>query len=615
MIVPVLRTAGVRQARHDGREPPRPRPRGRRALGAAAGARRRCCCRRSTTSIRSSCASASRVLRVVAKRAQSWRWDEVALRGAVSPAAPLRGPGTASPTTSRACCASRGRAAARSSPGDIEAVSELALLLEQRSRLRAGRPARAAPRQPHVVDGRVRGGGRRAPRRVHRRASQPLRPPAGGRRRALRSGRRPAAPHRPQRRADLRRRRRRPRRRRRRNASSRRATGTIPRDRRSDAAGGDVCYASSHGAPAAASRAPRRRGARRTGVAWSRARPRGVAGVLPAAASAQAAPELRLSVAVGPTLPLGRAAERWAQRMREGAGGDRREAPSRREPRADATRRARFPRSGTAAPTSPSGSSLQWSLQVPGTRRVLAAVDRPDDAQLAALVGDAAVRELLRRAHSRRRASQLVAIAPLGYREVANSRAPDPRTRGLAGLRLRATASPLLQDILRALGAQPQSMPFAQAQDGVRGRGSSTARRGRRRRWPRRASWRLGQRHVTDLGGIAEAMVFAVRAARVERLDAAHSATTRGAPPRWRSRTRRRSPRSRAALRELGGAGGRRAAPDAGGQEAFRARHARGLTNAWRANVGDGRGRSGRARACRPHAGRRPPPAAAGTPK
>jgi TRAP-type C4-dicarboxylate transport system substrate-binding protein len=307
-----------------------------------------------------------------------------------------------------------------------------------------------------------------------------------------------------------------------------------------------------------------------------------LAGVLPASANAQAAPEFRLSVAVGHTLPLGRAAERWAQRMREGPApiaaklypgaslaqrDPAREVPALREGRADLA----------------VGSSLQWSLQLPALGVFSLPWICPDDTQLAALTGDAALRERL----AARMAAQglaLVAIAPLGYREVANSVRPIRAPADIAGLRLRAAASPLLQDILRALGAQPQSLPFAQAQDAFR-QGQLDGQEGSPTSLAAARVAALGQRYVTDLGGIAEAMVFAVRAE-----------VWGGWTPAQRDQSRRAAALAiedaqalvaeQAALRELAGQGAGVLRLTPAGQVAFR-EATREVASRWRANVGE----------------------------
>ena len=74
--------------------------------------------------------------------------------------------------------------------GDLEARGELDLVRRDRGCAQGGRAARAAPRQPHVVDAGVHRRGRARDRRLHARLPQPLRPSAAGGRRALRRRRR-----------------------------------------------------------------------------------------------------------------------------------------------------------------------------------------------------------------------------------------------------------------------------------------------------------------------------------------------------------------------------------------------------------------------------------------
>lgn len=305
---------------------------------------------------------------------------------------------------------------------------------------------------------------------------------------------------------------------------------------------------------------------------------------VPAAwSAAQDAPaELKLSAAVGPALPLGKAAARWAELLGEAGEGavaaklypgaslaerdPARELAALRESRADLA----------------VGSALQWSLQVPALGVFALPWIAPEDAQLAAMAQDTTLRDLLR-ARVAAAGATLVALAPLGYREVANSVRPIRAPEDVAGLRLRATASPLLQDVLRALGAVTQSMPFAEAQaafaagrlDGQEGPPSALAA-------GRVAA--LGQRHVTDLGGIGDAMVFAVRSG-------VWSAWTQAQRDRARTAAERAIAEAKvleaeqAALRQLAAQGASVLRLTPAGQQAFRTA-AREAGLRWRATVG-----------------------------
>ncbi|HEX4883807.1 MAG TPA: TRAP transporter substrate-binding protein DctP [Casimicrobiaceae bacterium] len=291
--------------------------------------------------------------------------------------------------------------------------------------------------------------------------------------------------------------------------------------------------------------------------------------------------EHKLSVASGPALPLGKAAERWAASLREPGDG--------------AIAVKLFPGAGLAG-RDPArellalaegradlavGSTLQWALQVPALGVFSLPWIAPQDTQLLALAQDATLHALLA-ARLAAAGVHLVALAPLGYREIAAVKAVRAPA-DLAGLRLRAIASPLLQDVLRALGAAPQTMSFVQAQaafasgqlDGQEGPPTSLA------------AGRVvasGHGHVTDLGGVAEVMAFAVRTpvwsawTRAQRDRAAAAASRAIADTDAMAR-------EQAARGELAAQGATVLRLTAAGQQAFRAA-ARDADRRWRDVVG-----------------------------
>jgi TRAP-type C4-dicarboxylate transport system substrate-binding protein len=308
-----------------------------------------------------------------------------------------------------------------------------------------------------------------------------------------------------------------------------------------------------------------------------------LAGVPATRAAAQAAAEeLRLSVAVGPALPLGKAAARWGELLAEAGDGA---VAAKLHPGASLAERdpgREFAALKEARADLAVGSALQWSLQVPALGVFALPWIAPEDAQLDAMAQDAGLRELLR-ARVAAAGAHLVALAPLGYREIANGLRPIRAPEDVAGLRLRATASPLLQDVLRALGAVPQSMPFAEAQaafavgrlDGQEGPPSALA--------AARVVAR-GQRHVTDLGGIADAMVFAVRAGTWSAWSPAQRERAQAAAERAIAETKALEA-EQSALRQLAAQGASVLRLTAAGQQAFRVA-AREADVRWRATVG-----------------------------
>lgn len=309
--------------------------------------------------------------------------------------------------------------------------------------------------------------------------------------------------------------------------------------------------------------------------------------VLPAAwagatLAASAADELKLSVAIGPSLPLGHAAERWAERLREPGVGA---VLAKLHPGAILAQRDPARELGAlkdGALDLAVGSALQWSLQTPALGVFALPWLAPEDAQLTALAADPALRELLQ-VRLAAAGAQLVALAPLGYREIATTTRAIRTPEDCAGLRLRAIASPMLQDILRALGAAPQTLPFAQAQAAI-AQGQLDGQEGTPTSLAAARITANGQRHVTDLGGVGDAMVFAVRAsvwsawatAQRERVTMAATAAIGDA---------RALEREQAALRHLATQGASVLRLTAAGQRAFK--HAvREVDARWRETVG-----------------------------
>jgi TRAP-type C4-dicarboxylate transport system substrate-binding protein len=220
------------------------------------------------------------------------------------------------------------------------------------------------------------------------------------------------------------------------------------------------------------------------------------------------AAELRVSVAAGPAMPLGRAAQRWAELLSEGAvAGPARLFPGATLAARDASRELQALKDGGSDLAV--GSALQWSSQVPGLGVFALPWIAPEPGGLLALAEDDALFEAL---EDRLEAFGvvLVDLAPLGHREIATVERAVRAPGDLAGLRLRTIAAPLVQDLFVALGAKPQPMSFREAQaafasgalDGQEGPPSALA--------AARAG-ASGQKHLTDWGAVGDTMVFAVR--------------------------------------------------------------------------------------------------------
>ena len=301
------------------------------------------------------------------------------------------------------------------------------------------------------------------------------------------------------------------------------------------------------------------------------------------AADANPAAELKVSVAAGPALALGKAAERWSHRLVES--GDARLA-AKLHP--GATLAARDPAREIAALKDGAadlavGSALQWSLQVPALGVFALPWIAPDSESLTALTTSDPLRAALAQ-KLEQQGIVLVAIAPLGHRELATTARAIRAPSDLAGLRLRASPLPIVHELMLALGALPQAMGFAQAQaalasgalDGVEGLPTALASA---------RSAVGGQRHLALWGAIADAMVFAVRKPLWESLSEAQQDTLRRTAAQAITDTDTRA-RQDAAVRKLSQNGIAVVRITAAGHEAFRVA-AGDVRTRWRGAIGE----------------------------
>lgn len=309
-----------------------------------------------------------------------------------------------------------------------------------------------------------------------------------------------------------------------------------------------------------------------------------VAQPLPSSAASDAlASPLKVSVAVGPVLPLGHAAERWTQLLNE-SGHARLAAklhPGGALFERDAARELAALKDGRV--DAAVGSTLPWSLSIPALGVFSLPWLAPDARALGALTASAALREMLA---SRLEAQGvvLVALAPLGHREVATVGRAIRSPGDVQGLRLRASPSPLLHDALSALGALPQAMPFTQAQAAL----SSGALDGQEGPPSALAAARVavgGQRHLTLWGAIGEAMLFAVRKSLWEQWSEAERESVRRAAHQAIAETDAPA-REDAAVRKLAQNGIAVVRITSAGHDAFRS-GVREASARWRNAIGD----------------------------
>jgi TRAP-type C4-dicarboxylate transport system substrate-binding protein len=220
--------------------------------------------------------------------------------------------------------------------------------------------------------------------------------------------------------------------------------------------------------------------------------------------------ELKLSVAVGPAFALGAAGDRWAKRIIERSGGKLAvklypgAALAEREPS-----REFFVLASGGADLAV-GSTLFWSAQVPELNVFGLPWLVPDAKALNALISGT-MKERIEAAVDRAGAVPL-AYAALGARSLATSTIAVQTPADLKDLRVRTGSAPLVADVLIAMGSQPRTMTFADAQSAFK-TGRLDAQEGTPATFAAARLDALGVRHVVMWGAISEVAVFAVNRA------------------------------------------------------------------------------------------------------
>ena len=226
-------------------------------------------------------------------------------------------------------------------------------------------------------------------------------------------------------------------------------------------------------------------------------------------AAGTAAAELKVSVATGPALPLGRAAQRWAERVNEGAPVT---LTMRLHPGVVLARRDPAREFGALQDGSIDlavGSALQWSQQVPALAVFGLPWIAPAEGDLERMTRSAALREALAQTLDRAGVT-LVAIAPLGHRDIVTVAGSVRAPGDLRGLTVRTVGLPMVQEMFVALGAVPQSTALAIAQ-GEFASGALAGQEGPATSLAAVRIYAFGPRFLTEWGAIGDAMVFAVR--------------------------------------------------------------------------------------------------------
>jgi TRAP-type C4-dicarboxylate transport system substrate-binding protein len=234
-----------------------------------------------------------------------------------------------------------------------------------------------------------------------------------------------------------------------------------------------------------------------------------VAGPLYAQDKSPKPPEVKLSTAVAPAFPLGRAGERWAQLVNEQARGAYvvRQYAGATLAQRDPGREFGALKDGAADMAV--GSALMWSAQFPALAVYALPWLAAEPAEQDALVASAPLRAQL---FARMEDAGVVALAmaPLGERVVATTSLPVATPAAAKGLRIRVFALRPVVDVYVALGALPQAMGYAEAQ-----RAFAAGRLDGQDAMPTALAatqiYASGQKFVTRWSAFADVMVFAVR--------------------------------------------------------------------------------------------------------
>lgn len=297
----------------------------------------------------------------------------------------------------------------------------------------------------------------------------------------------------------------------------------------------------------------------------------------------EAPSELKLSTALGPAYPQGRAGEIWARLIRERSAGRlaARHYPGATLVQRDAAREFAALRDGSIALAV--GSTLAWSPQVAELNLFALPWLVPGDAALDALLKSAVAARLAARFEPL--GVVAVAWAANGFREIA-SRRPVQAPADLLGLRVRTPGLALIDDTLAAMGAMPVTMNAADARLAALG-GSLDAEETTTGVFRASRAAASGFTHLQLWGAHADALVFAVNRSVWNGWRAEDRALVRqaGEDAAGEAVALRRRLGGQAALGEAGRQGATVTRLTAAGKEAFR-EAARPVYEKWAAIIG-----------------------------
>ena len=231
------------------------------------------------------------------------------------------------------------------------------------------------------------------------------------------------------------------------------------------------------------------------------------AGALPVPVFAQSyKPEYKLSTAVGPAYPWGKGAEIWAQLVRERTAGriSIKQFPGASAVAGDTAREFAALRDGTIDLAV--GSSLNWAGQVKALNLFALPFMVGDQSALDALLRGEVGAAVLR-------AIEEAGVVPLAwgdndFREISVVQRALRKPEELAGLRIRVSGSPLLDEVMSVLGAVPIRMKWLDAQKAMLA-GALDGQETTAQAFVATKAHTLGQKQVTLWALAADPLVFA----------------------------------------------------------------------------------------------------------
>lgn len=220
-------------------------------------------------------------------------------------------------------------------------------------------------------------------------------------------------------------------------------------------------------------------------------------------------PELKLSTALAPAYPLGKAGLLWAEALNSNAQGafEVRQYPAAVLAGRDPARELQALEEGAADLAV--GSALAWSARLPALAAYVLPWQSPDARAQELLLADGALFDRIAAAADRA-GVVLVAVAPLGERVLSTVRDAVTAPEQATGLRIRSSTNPLVIDTFGALGIRTEAMSLRDARAAFAG----GALDGQEAMPSTLAATRIGstrQKFVTRWGAFADVMVFAVR--------------------------------------------------------------------------------------------------------